>query len=59
MSASNSSTPYRASDYLQSPEEAAEYLNAAIEDGNPVVLLKALSNVANSTGGVSHLFRDY
>ncbi len=58
MSASNSYKPYRAADYLRSPEEAAEYLNAAIEDGNPAVLLKALRNVANSTGGMSHLSRE-
>jgi probable addiction module antidote protein len=58
MSASKSFTPYRAADYLQSPEEAAEYLNAAIEDGQPAVLLKALRNVADSTGGMSHLSRE-
>ena len=58
MSASKSFKPYRAADYLQSPEEAAEYLNAAIEDGHPAVLLKALRNVADSTGGMSHLSRE-
>ncbi len=58
MSASNSYKPYRAADYLQSSEEAAKYLNVAIEDGNPAVLLKALRNVANSTGGMSQLSRE-
>lgn len=58
MSASKSFKPYRAADYLQSPEEAAEYLNAAIEDGHPAVLLMALRNVADSTGGMSHLSRE-
>jgi len=58
MSSSKSFKPYRAADYLQTPEEAAEYLNAAIEDGHPAVLLKALRNVADSTGGMSHLSRE-
>jgi DNA-binding phage protein len=58
MSTSNSYKPYRAADYLRSPEADAEYLNAAIEDGTPAVLLKSLRNVANSTGGLSHLYRD-
>ena len=58
MNASKSFKPYRAADYLQSPEEAAEYLNAAIEDGHPAVLLKALRNVADSTGGMTHLSRE-
>jgi probable addiction module antidote protein len=57
MSASKSFKPYRAADYLQTPEEAAEYLNAAIEDGHPAVLLKALRSVADSAGGMSHLSR--
>ena len=58
MNTSKPFKPYRAADYLQSPEEAAEYLNAAIEDGHPAVLLKALRNVADSTGGMSHLSRE-
>jgi len=58
MRTSKSFKPYRAADYLQSPEEATEYLNAAIEDGHPAVLLKALRNVVNSTGGMSHLSRE-
>ena len=53
MNVSKSFKPYRAADYVQSPEEAAEYLNAAIADGHPAVLLKALRNVADSTGGMS------
>jgi probable addiction module antidote protein len=58
MSASKSFKPYRAADYLHSPEEAAEYLNTAIDDGHPEVLLKALRNIADSTGGMSQLSRD-
>jgi len=58
MSASKAFKPYRAADYLQTPEEAAEYLNTAIEDGHPAVLLKALRNVADSAGGMTHLSRE-
>ena len=36
----------------------AEYLNTAIEDGHPAVLLKALRNVADSTGVMAHLSRE-
>ncbi len=57
MSASEPYKPYRTADYLRTPEEAAEYLNAAIEDGDPTVLLRALRNVADSAGGMSHLAR--
>ena len=54
MTASKSFKPYRAADYLQSPEEAAEYVNAAIEDGQASVMLKALRNVADTAGGMSY-----
>ena len=40
---------------LKSPEEAAAYLNAALEDGNPGVFLLALKDVANANGGIAHL----
>ena len=58
MSANKPFKPYRAADYIQTPEDAAEYLNAAIEDGHPAVLLKALRNVAESAGGMSQLSRE-
>lgn len=58
MNANKPFKPYRAADHLQNPGEAAEYLNAAIEDGHPAVLLKALRNVAESAGGMSHLSRE-
>lgn len=35
---------------LRDPEEAAEYLNAALEDGNEQVFLLALRNVAEANG---------
>ncbi len=38
---------------LKDPIEAAEYLNAAIEDGNKEVFLLAMRNVAEAHGGMS------
>ena len=35
---------------LRDPGEAAEYLTAALEDGDPAVLLIALQNVAEARG---------
>ena len=35
---------------LQNPDEAAEYLNAALEDGYPEVFLMALKDVVNAKG---------
>jgi probable addiction module antidote protein len=40
---------------LASPEDAAEYLNAALEDGDPAVFLLALKDVANVHGGLGRL----
>jgi probable addiction module antidote protein len=43
---------------LQDPEEAAAYLNAALEEENLEVFLLALRNVVDATGGVSQLAAD-
>lgn len=40
---------------LRAPEEAAEYLNAALEEGNRELFLLALRNVAEARGGLSKL----
>ncbi len=40
---------------LSDPEEAAAYLNAALEEGDPAVFLLALKDVANVHGGVAHV----
>jgi probable addiction module antidote protein len=40
---------------LHDPEERAEYVNAALEDGDPKVLLMALRHVAEATGGMRSL----
>ena len=40
---------------LRDPEEAAEYLNAALEEGDKELFLLALRNVADARGGLSKL----
>ena len=40
---------------LSNPEEAAEYLNEALEDGDPAVFLLALKDVANVHGGIARI----
>lgn len=48
---------FDASDYLDSEVVISEYLNAALEDGNPDVFLQAIADVAK-TRGMSKLARD-
>lgn len=43
------------SEALKDPNEAIEYLNAALEDGKPEVFLLALRDVVDSYGGMSKL----
>jgi len=52
---STKSIPYEEdlSIWLQDAENAAEYLNAAIEDGDKSVLLLALRDVAKARGGMT------
>ena len=51
---------HKASDYLKAPEDAAAYLNAALEEmgDDPRLLMKALRNVAEAQGGVSAVARE-
>ena len=50
---------HRASEYLNTPEDIAAYLNAAIDDadGDPRLVMKAFRNVAEALGGVSVIAR--
>ena len=41
---------FDAADYLDNEHVIAEYLNAALEDENPDVFLKAISDVAKARG---------
>jgi probable addiction module antidote protein len=43
---------------LKSPEEAAAYLNAALEDDDPGVFLVALKDIAEANGGMTHIARE-
>ncbi len=49
------STTYKTSDYLKTQKNIIAYLNAALEDGEPAVLLEALRNVAQAKGGMGAL----
>jgi probable addiction module antidote protein len=40
---------------LRDPREAENYLNAALEEGDPELFLLALRNVADAHGGVAQL----
>ena len=42
-------------EWLKDPANAAAYVEAAIEEGDPAGLLQALRNVAESRGGVAHI----
>jgi probable addiction module antidote protein len=42
---------------LKDPKEAAAYVEAAIEDGDPELLLVALRNVAKAHGGMTEVAR--
>ncbi len=37
-------------DYLKTDEDMAEYLEAAMEDGHPVVIATAIGNIARAKG---------
>lgn len=49
------SRTYRTADYLKTKKDIVAYLNAALEDGHPAVLLEALRNVAQARGGMAAL----
>lgn len=42
-------------DQLKDPKEAESYLNAALEGGDPDVILLALSDIAKAQGGITLL----
>jgi len=42
--------PFDAADYLDNEQVVAEYINAALEDENPEVLLQAIADVAKARG---------
>jgi len=46
-------TAFKTADHLKTQKDIVAYLNAALEDGEPAVLLEALRNVAQAKGGVN------
>lgn len=53
----NKIAAFDAADHLDNEEVIAEYLNAALEDENPDVFLRAIANVAKARG-ISKLAAD-
>ncbi|MCJ8141648.1 putative addiction module antidote protein [Ancylobacter sp. A5.8] len=50
-------TKFDATDYLDTPEDIAAYLEAAFEDGTPALITAALGDVARSRG-MTQIARD-
>jgi probable addiction module antidote protein len=48
-------TAFKTSNYLRTQKDIIAYLNTALEEGEPAVLLEALRNVARAKGGVGAL----
>ena len=44
---------FHSSDYLNTPEEVALYIEAVLEEDDPKLLLAALRDVTESQGGIS------
>jgi len=42
--------PYDSADYIDTPEAAAVYLGAALEDGDPQIIASTLGDIARSKG---------
>ncbi len=51
------SVAYKTSDYLNTPEDVAAYIEAAMADGDERVILLALREAADSIGGMAELAR--
>ena len=49
--------PYDAAEYLETAEDMAAYLEAALEDGDPAVVTHALGTIARARG-MSKIARD-
>ena len=47
---SRETMPYDAAEFLETDEDVAAYLNAALEDGDPAFLSAALGDIARARG---------
>ena len=48
--AKNKTLPYDVAEYLESEADMAVYLEAALEDGDPALVIRALGNIARARG---------
>ncbi|RJQ50728.1 MAG: putative addiction module antidote protein [Desulfobacteraceae bacterium] len=55
--AKTTTRPYDVAEYLENAEDMAAYLEAALEDGDPNVVITALGNIARARG-MSQIARD-
>ena len=49
---------YDAADYLKTPEDVAQYINAVMEDGDEKQLLRALGDAVRATKGMSQVSQE-
>jgi len=49
---------YNPTDYLNSPEDVAEYINTAMEDGDPNLMLAVLGDAARATRNMTELAKE-
>lgn len=55
MAKAGKSAAYDPVDYLTTPEDIAEYINAAFEDGNEQLMLAAMNDVVRAIMGMTEL----
>ncbi|MFQ4135736.1 addiction module antidote protein [Nodosilinea sp. PGN35] len=49
--------PWDAADHLETPEDMAAYLEAALEEGDPALIVAVLGDIARSKG-MTHVARE-
>lgn len=49
--------PWDAADHLETPEDMAAYLEAALEEGDPALIVTVLGDIARSKG-MTHIARE-
>ena len=54
----NNAINYKTADYLNSPEEVAQYIETVLEEDDPALLLVALRNVSESQGGMAMMAKN-
>ena len=54
----NKAIKFNTGDYLNSPEEVAQYIESVLEEDDPALLLVALRNVAESQGGIAMMAKN-